>query len=81
MNKEKVISEINKILEKNNNTLRVTQKNIDKPLKETGLDSLSMMEMIVEIEEKLKISLPDDELLKLKTANDLVSLIVSETSK
>lgn len=81
MNKEKIMSEINKVLEKNNNTLRLSQKNADKPLKETGLDSLAMMEMIVEIEEKLNVTLPDDELLKIKTANDLISLIEKEANK
>lgn len=74
---EQITNEINKILDENNSPLKINSKNIDKSLKEAGLNSLDMMEMIVKIEEKLNITLPDDKLLEIKTPNDLLNLIKS----
>lgn len=80
MTNEQLTSKINKLLEEKKSPLRITPKNIDKNLKESGLNSLDMMEIIVKIEEELNIMLPDDKLLEIKTPNDLLNLI-KETLK
>jgi len=43
--------------------------------KNMGIDSLDLMDMIVQLEDQLNISVPDDDLLNLETIDDLVKLI------
>lgn len=59
----------------------VNDKVLDKPLKEFGIDSLQMIETIMKIEQELSIMLPDDELMKIKTLNDLFSLVETQLKK
>lgn len=40
-----------------------------------GIDSLSFLEIIIEIEEDFGISLPDDKIFKCKTFGDIMELI------
>ncbi|AOG60765.1 acyl carrier protein [Spiroplasma helicoides] len=47
----------------------------DSEFRSLGLDSLDLMDMIVQLEEKLNVSLSDDQLLEIKTVNDLVKVI------
>ncbi|QBQ08083.1 acyl carrier protein [Spiroplasma gladiatoris] len=47
----------------------------DTEFKALGLDSLDLMDMVVYLEEKLDITLSDDQLLEIKTVNDLVGII------
>lgn len=74
---EQITTEVNKVLEKNHSSLKINNKNINSNLKDLGLNSLDMLEMIVQIEEQLKISLPDEKLIEIKTPNDLLNLIQS----
>ncbi|WP_298036510.1 acyl carrier protein [uncultured Microbacterium sp.] len=41
------------------------------------IDSISMMTIVVNAEEKFGVTIPDDEVKNLKTVNDAVSFIVS----
>ncbi|QHX36967.1 acyl carrier protein [Spiroplasma sp. BIUS-1] len=43
--------------------------------KAMGLDSLDLMDMIVTLEEKLNISISDDELLEIKKVSDLLEVV------
>ena len=43
--------------------------------KSLGLDSLDLMDMIVELEDKLDIRVPDDKLTSLRTISDLMDVI------
>ncbi|WP_339020659.1 acyl carrier protein [Spiroplasma endosymbiont of Atherix ibis] len=43
--------------------------------KSMGLDSLDLMDMIVNLEEKLNISISDDDLLSMKKVSDLLEVI------
>ncbi|AUB31994.1 acyl carrier protein [Spiroplasma floricola] len=43
--------------------------------KSMGLDSLDLMDMIVTLEEKLNISISDDDLLSMKKVSDLLEVI------
>lgn len=81
MNKEKIHNVINKILLKNNLKFKVNKKNLHKNLKELGADSLNLMVVITEVEKEFAISLPDEELIKIKTPNDLIELIYAVTKK
>ena len=78
---DQITNHINKILSKKNLSFKITQKNLNSNLKDAGIDSLEMMELIVEIEEELKIQIPDNELLELKTIQDLLNLIKKTSSK
>ena len=59
---------------------QVSGKNIgnvtaDQRIAELGLDSVSVMEMVGTIEEKLSVQLSDDELTKINTFGDLAGLL------
>ncbi|AGR41570.1 phosphopantetheine-binding protein [Spiroplasma taiwanense] len=43
--------------------------------KTMGLDSLDLMDMIVLLEEKLNITISDDELMSIKVVGDLLNVI------
>ena len=43
-----------------------------------GLDSLDMVEITMELEERLDISLEDEEVANVKTVSDLVELILDK---
>lgn len=55
--------------------IELNDKKMDVNFKEFGIDSLEIMELVLEIESKFDITLPDDKLLQLKTVNDLIKLI------
>ena len=44
-------------------------------MKDIGIDSLDLVEVVLEVEEKLGVSFEDDELLSLKTIQNVVDLI------
>ncbi|AIA29749.1 acyl carrier protein [Mycoplasmopsis californica] len=48
---------------------------MDSLLKELKIDSLSLAELVFELEEQLKIRVSDDELMKIKSIKDVVELI------
>ena len=56
-----------------NNTLTV-----ESSLKDLGLDSLDLVEVIMDIEEEFDIQFEDDEMLSLKTVADVLSTIESK---
>ncbi len=72
---------INKVLAKSTSNLKLSKSNMDKTIKELGLDSLELMEIIVQIEEEFKITLDDEKLVNLKTPNDLIKLVESTLNK
>lgn len=59
----------NIIKEKTNTKLEIT---LESELKNLGLDSLDLVEVILESEEKLNISFDNEELLNFKTVGDVV---------
>lgn len=72
-----IIKDINETLKKNNLHLKLEEKDCNKTLKELGVNSLASMTIIVDLEEKYGIQIPDDKLLKIKTPNDLINIIKS----
>jgi acyl carrier protein len=49
--------------------------NSNSEFKNMGIDSLDLMDMIVELEDKLEIRVPDDELENIRTIKDLTALV------
>lgn len=77
MDRSSVINEINKILQEKNISLKINNDNISKNFKDLGTDSLQLLEVIMNIEEKFNITFPDEELVKVKSGNDLIELILN----
>ncbi|MBU4689531.1 MULTISPECIES: phosphopantetheine-binding protein [Mycoplasma] len=48
---------------------------LNSELKELKIDSLTLAELVFDLEDELKIRVSDEELLKLKTIQDVVNLI------
>ncbi len=76
-----IMNEVNKILKEKNINIVLTNSNINKTFKEIGLDSLASMTIIVELEEKLGISISDEKLMAMKTPKDLIESVASSMKK
>jgi acyl carrier protein len=50
-------------------------KDINRPLKEIGVDSLTGISIIVDTESAFNITIPDDKLTSIKDFNELIDLI------
>lgn len=46
-----------------------------------GIDSLAMMQIVGELESRLGVMIPDDQLVKLQTVNDLLNVVASRVQK
>ena len=68
MNEKEILNELKKFLKK-------TDIDLDQSLRNLGIDSLDLLDLILEAEEKFNISIGDDELLSLETVNDIVKVI------
>lgn len=77
----KIINIINLALEKNHVKFKLNNSNLDKQLKETGIDSITVISIVTELEEKFSITLPDDQLMSLKTPRDLLKLVEKTLSE
>ncbi len=49
--------------------------------KDLGADSLDAVEIIMELEERFNISIPNEELVDIKTVGDLVTYIEQKSKK
>lgn len=47
----------------------------DSVIADLGIDSLGMMEIVGELESRLDIMIPDDNLVKLQTVSDLLNVV------
>ena len=47
----------------------------DKPLAEQGIDSLDMINIFFKLEENFKIKIPEEDIEKLKTIDDIVEYV------
>ncbi len=76
-----IINDLNDVLKSNNINAKITEKNLKDDLKTMGIDSLGAMNVIIAIEEKYKIQLPDDQLMKIKTPKDLIEIVEKQLKK
>jgi acyl carrier protein len=74
MNKEEIISQIKQIALKKN--INANDAVFSKPLKEIGVDSLSAMSLIIDVEDAFSVTIADDKLTTIKTLNELVDLVL-----
>ena len=68
---KKVIDAITSVAKENN--IKLDPNNMDATLKDIGIDSLAMMDLIFKVEEQLGVQLPDEVLVKIKNLNDLIN--------
>ncbi len=47
-------------------------------LNETGIDSLSLLDLVVDVESEYNITITDEELISMKTVDDIVKAISSK---
>lgn len=54
-----------------------TSKNFDENtnIRELGLDSLDLVELVVEFEEKIGVDIPNDKIASIKTIKDILILL------
>ncbi|MCQ2792613.1 MAG: acyl carrier protein [Bacilli bacterium] len=75
---DEVINKVQSVLAKK---LKTETVNPDKELKELGLDSLDVVELLLELEEQLGIEFTSDELKTFKKVSDLYSAIAQKLKK
>lgn len=64
-----------KIKERLESKLKGKELTADMTFKDLGIDSLDLVDLVFELEEEIGVQFEDDELLKLKTVQDLLDLI------
>lgn len=69
---------INAILKKFQEKFNVDKVDREKSLKDYGLDSLDMVELILDLEEEHNIQFSDEEMSGLQTIDDLLNSISSK---
>ncbi len=72
MKNEEILNEIKKITKKFD-----IKDNVDlnTDIKSLGIDSLDLMDLILDIENKYKVTIPDEKLLKIEKIKDLVEIL------
>ncbi|MBW3058728.1 acyl carrier protein [Spiroplasma poulsonii] len=67
-----VLNEVKKVLKEHGVSKKV---DLNTEFKSIGLDSLDLMDLVIEAEKKIGIQIPDDKLMDIKTVADLVKII------
>ncbi|KAF0851992.1 MAG: acyl carrier protein [Spiroplasma poulsonii] len=67
-----VLNEVKKVLKEHGVSKQV---DLNTEFKSIGLDSLDLMDLVIEAEKKIGIQIPDDKLMDIKTVADLVKII------
>lgn len=66
---------INRVAKNKGINVDLSVKDLNNTLKESKIDSLAAMTLIVAIEEELNILIADEDLIRVRTLNDLVNAI------
>lgn len=73
---EEQIKKINSVLKTQKVNIDINnQKDLDKTLSDLGIDSLSALGIIVNLEEKFNVHLDDEKIAKVKTIRNLLTLL------
>lgn len=67
-----------KIKERLESKLNGKELTPDSSFKDLGIDSLDLVDLVFELEEEIGVEFEDEELLKLKTVQDLLDLLSSK---
>jgi acyl carrier protein len=79
---EQIKSELTKLIQETVAIISITgERDYDRPLKELGVDSLDMMSILLEIFDRYKVDISDEEAEKLTTINLIVAHINKELGK
>ncbi len=70
MSNNKVVNAIKSVATKNK--IKIDFGNLQKDLKSLKIDSLAAMNLIMQVEEELNVTLDDEKLISIKTLEDLV---------
>jgi acyl carrier protein len=79
--KEKILSIIKKFAKKNKINIDFVDANYGIEFKNLGIDSITVLNIIVIIEKQLGIRLDDSQLIKIKTINQLIDAFKQKTKK
>lgn len=74
MNKN-ILDIINKVAKQQNIKIILSEANRKSTLKDLGLDSLSVIGLIVGVEDELSIKITDEDLVKIKNVEQLVTAL------
>lgn len=77
-NMEEAIKKVQSVLAKK---LKIDRVDPEKELRELGLDSLDVVELLLELEDEFGIEFNSDELKNLKKVNDLYDAIRAKIKK
>ena len=77
MKREVILASIAKKLNVEENTLNDDLKFME----DLNLDSIDLVEMLMEIEENLNIEVPDEKAIKIKTIKDFIDVIENELNE
>ena len=74
-----IVEDILKIIKNAHVVKDVNTLDIDKPLSEQGMDSLDYSGVLFSVDEAWDVEIPDEDIDKLLTVNDIVSYINSKS--
>ncbi len=69
------LEQINKALEPKLHGQKVTE---DSVFTELGIDSIDLVDLVFQMEEELGITFEDEELMKIKSVKDLITIVESK---
>jgi acyl carrier protein len=61
-----------------NRGIKTGQLTENSTLKDIGIDSLDLVEVLLELEKELNVTFSDDELLGVRSVSDVVNLVVKK---
>ncbi len=68
---EKIFEEVKKVIK---SKYKIDVK-LDTKISELGIDSLDLLDLMVDVEKKYKITIDDSKLLEIKTVKDIVDSV------
>ena len=75
-NKEEILAGLAEIVNEETG-VEVEDVQLDKSTEDLDIDSISMMTIVVNAEEKFEVTIPDEEVKNLKTVGDAVEFIAN----
>jgi acyl carrier protein len=79
MNHTEIINKIKNIATKRN--VKFDEKDLNKKLNQIGIDSLTSISLIIDVEEQFNITIPDELFPKITTINELINVINEQLNK
>ncbi|MDR3249878.1 MAG: phosphopantetheine-binding protein [Mycoplasmataceae bacterium] len=73
MKKQDILNGLKEISKERN--VKFDENSLNKPFKEIGIDSLTGISMIMDVESKFGITIPDDKLTSIKNYAELIKMI------